>query len=304
MWLKLSDNFASNPRILHAARSRAEVDRILGMLVALMLYAAAHRTDGFVPGLVVREHIRSRRLLQAFTDPDDGAAPLLHPRGTSCECMRGLDWPATAADYYVHAYLDHNPYAAEYDLAARQRAELRDPALREAVRARDLDRCRYCGRLTKGADRVSGRGRVLDHVDPDQACGAGNLVVACRECNSRKGKRTPEGAGMNLLPPPVLGGPAVDDPAELVPTYDGTRDDDPAPTHRDDTDAPGRDGTGRGHDPARPPPRGGYAGPNGVRHPAPPPPQRQSSVHPNPYHRQAITGPQPDNHAGLSDDDP
>lgn len=288
MWLKLTDGFDRQPRILHASRTRAEVDRIVGMLVCLMLYCASQRTDGFVPALVVRERIRSPRLLRAFTDPEDGAAALLHPRGTSCPCMRGLDWPATAADYYVHGYLDSNPFAAEYDIAAQQRAELRDGELRTAVARRDHGRCRYCGLATKPADRRSRRGRVYDHVDPGQAAGAANLVVACRECNSRKGKRTPAAAGLTLLPVP-------DDSGDLAPTYDETYDDDPEPTTGLDTDAPGRDGTGRGN--------AGWAGPTGNRHPAGPAPPRNSSTHPNPYGRAGITGPDPADHAGLPDDD-
>lgn len=64
-----------------------------------------------------------------------------------------------------------------------------------AVFARDGSRCRYCG-ATK---RLS-----LDHVKPRIQGGddaADNLVVACRSCNSRKGGRTPEEAGMVLLAP-------------------------------------------------------------------------------------------------------
>lgn len=316
MWLKLTDGYDTTPRILHAARSEAEVDRIVGMLVRLSLYCARQRTDGFVPALVVRQRIRSARLLRAFTDPEDGADPLLHPRGTTCECMRGLKWPATAGDYYVHGYLDSNPFAAEYDLAAQQRAELRDRELREAVRRRDRDRCRYCGIFTVAADRRSRAGRVFDHVDPGQAAGAANLVVACRECNSRKGKRTPAAAGMTLLPAPVAGqsfpapaGPVADDVDDLdvddlAQTYDEPDDSDPSTTWRADTDGPGRDGTGRVHDPARPPPNdAGWAGPAGHRHPHPRPPARHSSARPNLYLRSAITGPDPDDHAGLPDTD-
>lgn len=54
--------------------------------------------------------------------------------------------------------------------------------------------CRYCG------DPVSAD-LTIDHVIP-RCQGGGddlnNLVVACRSCNSRKGGRTPEQAGMSL----------------------------------------------------------------------------------------------------------
>jgi len=62
-----------------------------------------------------------------------------------------------------------------------------------AVYERDGARCRYCG----ATERLS-----VDHVVP-RCQGGGdepeNLVVACKSCNSRKGGRTPQQAGMVLL---------------------------------------------------------------------------------------------------------
>lgn len=60
---------------------------------------------------------------------------------------------------------------------------------------RDGWSCRYCGAL---CDRPT-----LDHVEPKSRGGShdpDNLVTACGPCNSRKGARTPEEAGMRLLP--------------------------------------------------------------------------------------------------------
>jgi 5-methylcytosine-specific restriction endonuclease McrA len=64
-----------------------------------------------------------------------------------------------------------------------------------AVYARDGHRCRYCG--------TSSGWMTVDHVTP--RCEGGgdeleNLVVACRGCNLRKSGKTPERAGMALLP--------------------------------------------------------------------------------------------------------
>lgn len=56
------------------------------------------------------------------------------------------------------------------------------PALRQQVLARDERTCVYCGEP----------GNTLDHVYPVAEGGlplSGNLVVACRRCNSRKGRR-------------------------------------------------------------------------------------------------------------------
>ena len=55
---------------------------------------------------------------------------------------------------------------------------------------RDGHACRYCGSLER---------LTIDHVIPRSRGGsddAGNLVVACKSCNSRKKDRTPDEAGM------------------------------------------------------------------------------------------------------------
>lgn len=69
-----------------------------------------------------------------------------------------------------------------------------------AVRQRDGDRCRYCGTVVDWADRKGPRGGTYDHIDPNGPTTIENLVVCCRACNAKKGARTPEEAGMRLLP--------------------------------------------------------------------------------------------------------
>ena len=67
------------------------------------------------------------------------------------------------------------------------------------VLLRDGFACQYCGVLPQPRDLT------LDHVVP-RARGGGtrwtNLVAACRECNHRKGSRTPDEARMQLARPP------------------------------------------------------------------------------------------------------
>lgn len=63
------------------------------------------------------------------------------------------------------------------------------------VLARDGFRCCYCG------DRKKPRELTYDHVLP--RCRGGktifqNIVSACRSCNTRKGRRTPQEAGMRM----------------------------------------------------------------------------------------------------------
>lgn len=59
---------------------------------------------------------------------------------------------------------------------------------------RDKHVCQYCG----------AKANTIDHVQPKSRGGSnspGNLVSACSKCNSRKGDRTPDEAGMPLLHP-------------------------------------------------------------------------------------------------------
>lgn len=58
------------------------------------------------------------------------------------------------------------------------------PPIRERVFARDGFRCVYCG------ERFPPEELTLDHVEPRMRGGddsEGNLVAACRGCNTRKG---------------------------------------------------------------------------------------------------------------------
>lgn len=83
-----------------------------------------------------------------------------------------------------------------YDRPARRSV----PFTRRNLYRRDQLRCQYCGR------RPGTRSLTIDHVLPRSLGGTTswtNCVLACAECNGRKGGRTPEQVGMKLLKPPV-----------------------------------------------------------------------------------------------------
>ncbi len=70
---------------------------------------------------------------------------------------------------------------------------------RHRILARDHYRCQYCGLRGTAFDLT------LDHIMPRSRGGrtvAENLVTSCKECNNRKGSRTPEEARMPLLTNP------------------------------------------------------------------------------------------------------
>lgn len=71
---------------------------------------------------------------------------------------------------------------------------------RSNVYGRDDYTCQFCG-LKKDSNDLT-----YDHVVPRSHGGLTtwtNIVTACNRCNSRKGGRTPEQAGMKLLKKPV-----------------------------------------------------------------------------------------------------
>lgn len=66
---------------------------------------------------------------------------------------------------------------------------------REAIYIRDGGKCAYCRQTVAKAEIT------YDHVLPRRLGGKThweNIVIACGDCNSRKGGRTPEQAGMRL----------------------------------------------------------------------------------------------------------
>lgn len=70
---------------------------------------------------------------------------------------------------------------------------------RHGIYARDKFSCQYCGR--KDAQLT------LDHIYPRHLGGAhswDNLVACCRGCNNKKGWKTLEQSGMNLLSVPKI----------------------------------------------------------------------------------------------------
>ena len=83
-----------------------------------------------------------------------------------------------------------------YDRLPKQNIKLN----RRNIFARDSSTCQFCG-VRFPTSELS-----LDHVMPRSQGGKStweNLVCCCVRCNARKGGRTPRGAGMKLVRPPV-----------------------------------------------------------------------------------------------------
>lgn len=71
------------------------------------------------------------------------------------------------------------------------------PAIRLQILERDDWKCQYCGDEATAVDHVIARSRGGTNEWE-------NLVAACKPCNSKKGNRTPEEAGMRLIRKAVI----------------------------------------------------------------------------------------------------
>ncbi len=182
MWFRVDDNLAFHPKVIRAGNPA------MGLWVRAGSWAGQQLTDGFVP--------------------DDVARAI----GKPAEIRRLRDvglWVPTEGGYDFHEFAERNPTRDEVEQKrqyGRRSADLhRDKDLREAVRKRDVDRCRYCGVAVDFRARRGPLRGTYDHIDPAGPNTLDNLVVACGPCNSSKRDRTPEQAGMPLLPPGSLG---------------------------------------------------------------------------------------------------
>lgn len=190
-WAKMDDRYDDNPKVRRAWR-------LSGVAVALhvhaITYSARHQTDGLVPIDWIEERFDIAKLKPR--EREKALATLVE-----CKLFDVVD----DTHYAVHDFLDYNPskelVEREREWDRRRKELFRDPDLVEAIRARDGDRCRYCGTLVNWKDRRGRTGGTYDHVTPRGPNSLDNVVVACRYCNMAKGGRTPKEASMPLLAP-------------------------------------------------------------------------------------------------------
>lgn len=175
-WVRIDDKAPRHPKIAGLS------DRAFRVMVSALCYVSEFTTDGLVPSAflaTVRQSVQE-------------------------ELITAGVWRLDGTDVHIHDYHDYNPTRDEVlekrQLTLRRVQLFRDRELRDRVRVRDGDECRYCGRTVAWTDRRSDLGGTYDHVDPSGDNSESNLVVCCRGCNSRKSRRTPDQAGMPLRP--------------------------------------------------------------------------------------------------------
>jgi 5-methylcytosine-specific restriction endonuclease McrA len=121
-----------------------------------------------------------------------------------CTAKRALKmWAKGVArieETYPHPFYRDMLLPSVVRLTNYRRVPLRKHTVsRRNILMRDRYTCQYCAAKTAPAKLT------LDHVTPKSRGGQSsweNLVAACHPCNHRKGDRTPEEAGMDLLTRP------------------------------------------------------------------------------------------------------
>lgn len=261
-WSRFDDGYDEHEKVQEAwHRSPASI----GLHAMAITMSARRQTNGVIPVRWLAQMLPNARTrntaIRALVEVGlfdileaGDTAELDNPRGGNVTLG-----PFPEDRYLVHDFLEYNPSTTEVERNRewdRRRKELhRDHGLVEEIRKRDKDRCRYCGVLVNWKDRRGKNGGTYDHVIPRGPNTLENVVVACRGCNMRKQDRTPEKAGMPLLPPGSNGVSAGSDPGQV---QNGSRSKsglsrptDPYPTRPDPIGSPAdsvaASGDGGGH---------------------------------------------------------
>ncbi|CAB0674200.1 HNH endonuclease [Corynebacterium diphtheriae] len=190
-WSRVGDNIATHPlmsRLLTSCEfNHALKNEAFGALVQLTTVSAAHLTDYIVEyGLMAQVAPgREKQLIDVLVD----AGMLFRDEEDGRKVLRIVD----------DNELLHNRSRDEVEIDRRRSADKRNPELIPAVRYRDGDQCRWCGRTVDWRDRKGGRAATIDSLNEHRNSTVDTLVVACKTCNSKRGA----GEELRLMPIPT-----------------------------------------------------------------------------------------------------
>lgn len=218
--MRLDDQTARMVELRQAGR-----DSALLWYAALCECAAVDKGaggDGYMPALLTGDTLHLYGLPKKAVRPLVDAG-LWHDHDTVKKCVECCDNEHSKVhrvgpgDFFIHRWWelllesDGKSDPIKRKREQRRKALNNDRQLVARIRERDKDLCRYCGVLTldsSGPNKKGANVRQLDHVDPWGDNTYENVVVSCRTCNGRKRDRTPDEAGMVLLPPGIRPDPA------------------------------------------------------------------------------------------------
>ncbi len=200
-WIESHQELARHPKAKKLARLLCIcVPQAVGHLHFLWWWALDYAQDGSLAQYDVEDIAEAAGWegdAQEFVDALVNCGP-----GDSVGFIEKHETGLLIHDWYDYAgrLIGQRQHAAEQK--RRHRELYNNKALVLAIRDRDGDRCRYCGRTVNWRNRKSADGATYDFIDPNRPTTLENVVVACRACNAGKNQRTPEASGHTLLPPP------------------------------------------------------------------------------------------------------
>jgi 5-methylcytosine-specific restriction endonuclease McrA len=189
-WVRIDENAMDHPKFVAISANAWR------LWCEGMTYCQKHLTDGPYPA-------PGRQGMRYYSP---AAVTLLL---ASLVPGKGPLWHEAEGGYRVHDFHDWNEtrekVLAEREWGKRRKELYSDPGLLDAVRRRDGQQCRYCGRSVNWKDRRGPEGGTFDHVIARGPNTMENIVVACRGCNSSKGDRDLATCGMRLITVAELG---------------------------------------------------------------------------------------------------
>ncbi|EYR64668.1 hypothetical protein N866_07105 [Actinotalea ferrariae CF5-4] len=197
-WIKVSDTAAMYPALLavaeHDDADERSVDEVFGWWCRLAILSAQHWTDYVVTFAVVLQVSGTRARADRLIGMAQFAGLLSPVDLEGRRAVKLLDDPE-----FVHLKT-----AEEKAWEDQRKADNGNPAITVLVRHRDGDACRYCGKVVRFTARRGKLAGTYDHRPPGQPADAERSVVACSECNARRGNAPLEvaDATLPLLPAP------------------------------------------------------------------------------------------------------
>jgi 5-methylcytosine-specific restriction endonuclease McrA len=184
-WFLVDDGFYSHPFTL---RVLATEPAALGLWAAAGSWSSRHLTDGVVP---------------------DPGLPLLFPGAVQLApaLVTGGLWKRRRGEHLIVqgdgiCKIPSSKTVMDGRAAgARRQALFRDPGLKKAVRDRDGDSCRYCGRRVRWGKGRASDSATYSHLDPYGVNVLDNIVTACFTCATAKGTQTLAESGLRLVRP-------------------------------------------------------------------------------------------------------
>ena len=217
-WIKIDDKLTSHPKWVGLTLEAKS------MWFHAAVWCGAQNNDGLLPGDALP--------LIAFT----ASVPAHLVDDATTRLVKSTLWArkpkAAGGGFEIMDWLEYQPSRQQVkDRAVAQEVSAEIEALHDwlhkkavgkkvkaLINARDGGWCRYCGELTTVTigDRRSPHRKTYDLIDPAarwdtdvSAVSAAEIAqiaelwaIACGWCNSIKGRRTPDEAGMFLVEPP------------------------------------------------------------------------------------------------------